>query len=601
MLQKIQLLTLVSALLLIVSCRQENNNSNNAGKKPEFSSHEYQQSFQERFNKEDTSFIIKPSAIENFDTLKYFYSAHEYKPMFLKNFEDTSFMDSVLVIFSKAEEQGLQPELFNYTLIKDEYTKSLAGGEAGYKHLANAELLISDAIIKYASHLRFGAVDPEKTFTDSYFLPVTDPAKREILKPLYVENVFDYLKESAPRNPQYKKLQGALLHFNDLAKLEWGLIPVTDRKFKPGDKSPVFKKITERLEQLGYLNKETIVTDRFDSVLVNPVKNFQKAHGLIDDGTIGKPTIDKLNTTPAEYIEKIKLSMERLRWSTYSDTSRYILVNIPDFYLHLIENGQEKFNIRVCTGKKKPANFEDRMKVYLKNHNWRSRPDNWETPQICGQVTHLVLNPTWTVPPSIIKEEIYRETIKDSLYLIKKNFKVFRNGKEVNAANVNLKKYSPNKVPYTFVQDPGAGNALGKIKFMFRNKFGIYLHDTPSRGPFSNSVRAVSHGCIRVEKPFQLAEYLLKGHSKWNIDYIKLETGFAVPDNTKIAEFKLKRSELRAGSSYGKSTDVRLEQNIPVFVDYYTAWVDDNGIVNFRSMFTGKTKFWQNLYSCRIN
>ncbi len=136
-------------------------------------------------------------------------------------------------------------------------------------------------------------------------------------------------------------------------KLEWTRIPVTEKKYKPGDKSPVFKLISERLEMLGYLNKGTGITDKFDSALVQPVKIFQKANGLIDDGTIGKPTIDKLNTTPAEYIEKIKLSMERLRWSTYPDSARYILVNIPDFYLHLIENGQEKFNIRVCTGRKK--------------------------------------------------------------------------------------------------------------------------------------------------------------------------------------------------------------------------------------------------------
>jgi len=592
--QKIYLLIFTIAQLINVSCRQESNNSYGAGTKPIFSSSEYRQSLQGRFIREDTSYIIKPSAVENFDTLKYFYSTREYKPVFIKNFEDTSFMDSVLVIFSKAEEHGLQPALYNFELIKDEYRKSLSGGESGYKHLANTELLISDAMIKYAAHLRFGAVDPGKIFTDSYFLPVPDSSKREILKPLYIENALDYLKESAPKSPQYKKLQAALVRFNELNKLEWERIPSTERKYKTGDKSPVFTKIAERLEALGYLNKGTIVTDKFDTALVAPVKLFQRCNGLIDDGTIGKPTIEKLNTTPAEYIEKIKLSMERLRWSTYPDSSRYILVNIPDFYLHLIENGQEKFNIKVCTGRKKPANFEERMKVYLKNHNWRSRPDDWETPQICGQVTHLVLNPTWTVPPSIIKEEIYREVVMDSAYLMKKNFKVFKNGKEVNVATVNLKKFSPNKIPYSFVQDPGAGNALGKIKFMFKNKFGIYLHDTPTRGPFSNSVRAVSHGCMRVEKPFQLAEYLLKGHSKWNIDYIKIETGFAVADNTKIAEFKQIRNELRRGSSYGKTTEVKLEQNIPVFVDYYTAWVDDNGIVNFRSDVYGKDKILSN-------
>jgi murein L,D-transpeptidase YcbB/YkuD len=591
MTQKFHILFLITALLSIVSCRQDKDGT---GNKIKFSSAAYQHSLQERFNKEDSSYILKPVIIENFDTLKYFYSTRDYEPLYIKDFEDTSFIYSVLGIISKAGEHGLQPAMYNYYLIKDEYLKSLAGGEIGYKHLANTEILISDALIKYAYHMRYGAVNPQKAFYDSYFLPVIDSAKREILKPLYTENVLEYIKQLAPKNPQYKKLQTALTHFNELNKQGWDKIPSTEKKYKPGDKSPIFNKIIERLETLGYLNKGTGITDKFDSVLVNPVKNFQRANGLIDDGTIGKPTIEKLNTTPAEYIEKIKLSLERLRWSTYADTSRYILVNIPDFYLHLIENGQEKFNIRVCTGRKKPANFYDRMKVYMKTHNWRNRPDDWETPQICGQVTHLVLNPTWTVPSSIIKEEIYHEVMKDSTYLLRKNFKVYKNGKEVSVESVNMKNYSPNKIPFSFVQDPGAGNALGKIKFMFVNRFGIYLHDTPTRGPFSNSVRAVSHGCIRVEKPFVLAEYLLKGHSKWNIDYVKIETGFAAPDNTKIAEFRLKRNELRRGSSYGKTTEVKLEQNIPVFVDYFTAWVDEFGIVNFRPDVYGKDKILKN-------
>jgi murein L,D-transpeptidase YcbB/YkuD len=122
------------------------------------------------------------------------------------------------------------------------------------------------------------------------------------------------------------------------------------------------------------------------------------------------------------------------------------------------------------------------------------------------------------------------------------------------------------------------------------NKFGVYLHDTPTRGPFSRSYRAVSHGCVRVEKPFQLAEFLLRNNSKWNLDYIKIETGFAVPDKTKVAEYKLIRSELRRNSSFGKTTEVKLEQHIPVFIDYFTAWVNDEGTVNFRNDVYDKDK-----------
>jgi murein L,D-transpeptidase YcbB/YkuD len=435
--------------------------------------------------------------------------------------------------------------------------------------------------LKYACHLRYGIVNPNKIFSESYFLPVVDSAKRDIFKPLYVENVLEYLKGLQPKNPQYKKLQAALVHFYNLSNTGW----------TPIKNNSQTSLIVERLASLGFIDTTKINTgnlNKKDSVFIRSIAKFQIANGLNGDGSIGQPTLEKLNVPVNEYIEKIKLSMERFRWSTYSDTTRYILVNIPDFRLHIIDQGKEQFEIKVCTGKKKPANYYERLKLYNKTR--RSRPDDWETPQICGEVSHLVLNPTWTVPQSIVKEEIFRESMKDSSYLQRKNFKVFRNGKQVNLADVNLKKYSPNKIPYSFVQDPGAGNALGKIKFMFMNKFGVYLHDTPTRGPFSRSYRAVSHGCVRVEKPFQLAEFLLRNNSKWNLDYIKIETGFAVPDKTKVAEYKLIRSELRRNSSFGKTTEVKLEQHIPVFIDYFTVWVNDEGTVNFRNDVYDKDK-----------
>lgn len=447
--------------------------------------------------------------------------------------------------------------------------------------MANAELLLSDAVLKYAYHLRYGVVNPNKIFPDSYYLPVIDSAKRDIFKPLYVENVFEYLNGLRPKNPQYQKLQTELKHFITLSNSRWEQIKNNSQ----------LDLIIERLVLLGFIDTTKINTgtlNKKDSIYIRAVANFQLANGLNGDGTIGQPTLDKLNVPVSEYLEKIKLSMERFRWTNYSDSSRYILVNIPDFRLHVFENGREQFEIKVCTGKKKPANYYERLKLY--NKTKRNRPDNWETPQISGEVSYLVLNPTWTVPPSIVKEEIFSESLKDSSYLQRKNFKVFRNGKPVNLADVDLKKYSPNKIPYSFVQDPGLGNALGKIKFMFINKFGVYLHDTPTRGPFSRSYRAVSHGCVRVEKPFQLAEFLLRNNSKWNLDYIKIETGFAIQDKTKVAAYNQIRSELRRNSSYGKTTEVKLNHNIPVFIDYFTAWVNDEGTLNFRNDVYDKDK-----------
>jgi murein L,D-transpeptidase YcbB/YkuD len=576
---KYQLFYLIAFVFLISACKSQNNKS--AGNIPDFSPADYQQSLQHRFNKEDSSFVIKSSDIEYFDSLKSFYSSRDFHPFLIKNFENTSTINPILDLFAKAWEHGIQPATYHLDLIKNEISKIAVGNADNYLHLANAELLLSDAVLKYACHLRYGVVNPNKIFSESYFLPVVDSAKRDIFKPLFVENVFEYLNSLQPKNPQYKKLQAALKHF----------ISLDSSSFAPIKNNSQINLIIEKLALLGFIDTtklNTGILNKKDSVFIRAVAKFQIANGLNGDGTIGQPTLEKLNVSQNEYVEKIKLSMERLRWSTYSDSSRYILVNIPDFRLHVIDKGQEQFEIKVCTGKKKPANYYERLKLYQKTK--RTKPDDWETPQICGQVSHLVLNPTWTVPTSIVKEEIFRESIKDSSYLQRKNFKVFKNGKPVNLAYVNLKKYSPNKIPFTFVQDPGLGNALGKIKFMFLNKFGVYLHDTPTRAPFSRSYRAVSHGCVRVEKPFQLAEFLLRNNSKWNLDYIKIETGFAVPDKTKVAEFKQVRNELRRNSSYGKTTEVKFEHSIPVFIDYFTVWVNDEGTLNFRNDVYDKDK-----------
>jgi len=171
---------------------------------------------------------------------------------------------------------------------------------------------------------------------------------------------------------------------------------------------------------------------------------------------------------------------------------------------------------------------------------------------------------------------------KDSLYLLKKNFKVFKNGREVAAAQVNSHELNSANIPYTIVQSPGYLNALGKIKFMFVNPFGIYLHDTPSKAAFNADNRAVSHGCVRVEKPLALSEFLLNHQSKWNIDYLKAEIGSPVGDRSKIQEFWKVRSELRRGASYGQTTEVKLEKKVQLYIDYYTAWIDKDGNINFR-------------------
>ncbi len=520
--------------------------------------------------------------------MNYFYSQRNYQPLFIKSFEEKAFLDSLLAILGKADEHGLNPELYNFTQIKEEYSNSIRNTTQKperYQHLANTEQLVCNAILKYAYHMRYGVLDPKVIFLDSYYMPIPDSSKRDLFQPLRQNNVIQYLTNIQPKNIKYKNLQDALKYFKSIEVHEWQKIPVPASKLKFGDIDSSLIKIEARLQTLGFIDKSEVNINNFisyDSLFAEQIKKYQWANGLTSDGVINKSTIAKINREPQEYINKIKVSLERIRWFDYSDTARYVLVNIPEYRLYVIENGKEVFDITVCTGRKRYASFAKQYLFYKENKHWQNKPEDWETPVLYSQLSHLVLNPTWTVPFSIMREEIVSKIKRDSTYLEKANFRVYKNGSRIDPAEVQLSDFAQGDIPYTIIQDPGAGNALGKIKFMFDNPFGVYLHDTPTRAPFKYENRAVSHGCVRVEKPLQLAEYLLDNNSKWNIDYLKIEIGTRVNDKSIVEEFKQKRSELRKNASYGNTTDVKLNKTIPLFIDYYTAWVDENGIVNLR-------------------
>jgi murein L,D-transpeptidase YcbB/YkuD len=521
----------------------------------------------------DTLSIVFETCGKDLDTIKYFYSTQNIKPIFLKSFESQEFVDSLLNILEKADEHGLNPETYHYSIIKGEFYELLKPNlesNKRYFYLANAELLIADAILKYSSHMRHGVFNPREIYPDSYFIPIKDSLNKQLFEPFKQNHIIQYLYNIQPKSDKYKKLQSSLKRFESLKNMEWITIPIPNKKIGLGQSFDHIDLVTSRLITLGFLDTNKVKLKDFtlyDSLLVEPIKNFQKANGFNGDGVIDKSTIERLNITPEEYLDKIKLTLERFRWIDYSDIARYILVNIPDFKLSAVENRKELFNIVVCAGRK----------------------GEWETPNLYGEISYLVLNPTWSVPKSIIQEEIVSGLRKDSLYLKKRNFKVYKSGQRVSLDGLTARDLSSSK-QYTVIQDPGLGNALGKIKFMFNNPFGVYLHDTPTRAPFKYVNRAVSHGCVRVEKPIQFAEYLLANNSRWTTDYIKIEIGQKVEDQNIVAEFTNKRSDLRNNFSYGVTTEVRFDNKIPLFIDYYTVWVDEGGIFNLRDDVYGRDK-----------
>ena len=264
-----------------------------------------------------------------------------------------------------------------------------------------------------------------------------------------------------------------------------------------------------------------------DSVLVRAVEHFQTRHGLDADGVIGPAFLREVNVPPAERMRTLTVNMERMRWLPERQPANALVVNIPDFRLHVFEGDSEVFNMKIVVG-----------------------ATATHTVIFADTLTEVVMSPTWTVPMSITRKEILPALRKNPSYLRTHNMKI-----------IGGTKTAP-----VIQQQPGPDNALGRVKFLFPNRFNIYMHDTPARGMFALEKRAFSHGCIRLAEPKRLADYLLRDDPEWP------------PARIEKVMFS------------GHETTVALKQPRPVFVLYFTAWVDHEGVLNFRDDVYGHDK-----------
>jgi murein L,D-transpeptidase YcbB/YkuD len=283
----------------------------------------------------------------------------------------------------------------------------------------------------------------------------------------------------------------------------------------------VITQIKERLITEGDLAPGD-TTSIFDTTMANAVKSFQHRHGFKEDGVIGNTVMNEMNRPVEEYIRKILINMERIRWVPDRPTTDFLLVNIPEFRLHAYEKGKYKFSMDVVVG--------------TAVHN---------TVIFNGSLKYIVFSPYWNVPPSILKNEILPALRRNKNYLAS-------HGMEWHGNAVR--------------QRPGPSNALGLVKFLFPNSYNIYMHDTPAKDLFNESKRTFSHGCIRLSQPKKLAEFLLRADPGWNDD------------------------KITNAMNGGKELYITLKEPVPVFIGYFTAWVDHNGQLNFRDDVYGHDK-----------
>lgn len=266
--------------------------------------------------------------------------------------------------------------------------------------------------------------------------------------------------------------------------------------------------------------------------------------------------------TKTETERILKVNLERLRWKNKPTEDRYVLVNIPDYGLKVIDHDTSVLSMKVCVGEGRNKGNEEKLDGYGEGDKVQDVPFSRETPQLNSEINSVQVNPVWNIPQSIASNEIIVEAAADRYYLANKNINVYENGKKVeNPETINWSSVSKNNLRYSFKQQPGGSNSLGKIKFLFPNKSSVYLHDTPAQAPFKQKMRAVSHGCVRLEKPLDLAHVLFGDGEDY--DLIQKEMQDSIP----------------------KARTLSLPQKVPVYITYVTCWAENGKLVYRRDVY----------------
>ena len=320
-------------------------------------------------------------------------------------------------------------------------------------------------------------------------------------------------------NQSYKLLKEQLAKYDAIAKQGgWPQIPTTKKTLKKGMSDPAIALIKKRLQITGDMpGKDS--SQLFNDTLENAVRTFQQRMGYTPTGQISSGLVKDMNVPAMQRLEQIVMNMGRMRWMPEPSSGNLILVNIPEFVLHVYEGKQKAWDMNVVVGKE--------------GHN---------TMMFSGDLNQIVFSPYWNVPPSIVKKEILPKLASNPGYLESQDMEQV--GTEDGLPKIR--------------QRPGDKNSLGRVKFLFPNSFNIYFHDTPAKSLFGQDKRAFSHGCIRLSEPEKMAEYLLRNNPEWT------------PEKINDAMYS------------GNEQTVRLKKPVPVIITYYTAWVDDNGQLNFR-------------------
>lgn len=464
------------------------------------------------------SFLSKYSSFKEYKAdIKKFYSDRKYSFAWFDNRGIIEQSDNLYHRVKETKNEGSgNGEL---TIPYEQRFDELMNRPNRKKNRDELELMLTSQYFKLANDVWKGLSDKDVKRL-GWFIPKKKVSYAAFLDSL-LKSPEDEFLEKEPVNAQYEALRKQLIRYKELDSVAGTVsIPAPKKALKTGDSSAIIPLIRTRLVQLGDLsndNKQNI----YDSELERGVVSFQQRHGLKDDGKIGKEMVDELNVPIRKRIQTLLVNMERTRWVPveYTSSPLHILVNIPEYKLHLYEGDKETWSCNVVVGEE-----ENKTVVFR------------------GVLNNIVFSPHWNIPESIVKEEILPEIEKDPSYLEKQDLEI--TGEKDGIPVIR--------------QKPGKENSLGLVKFMFPNTHNIYLHDSPAKELFNRNERAFSHGCVRVSEPVKLAATLLRDQPEWT--------------DQRIDE----------AMHSGEEKWVKLKTKVPVVIAYFTAWVDSSGKINFR-------------------
>jgi murein L,D-transpeptidase YcbB/YkuD len=433
----------------------------------------------------------------------------------------------IFMLSKTAEEEGLFP--------KDYYVKKLQAYETNKQTLTSEkriayDILMTKAVRKYLRHLACGKVNPIAVYQTWQLTRNPFDTNRLLSGGISGDSVSSIVEMARPQHTMYKKLRTAWRIINEYPEEKEFKIIDTLLKIRRRDTSDVLPYIKRKLIYWKDMAPRDSLSNIFDRRTYAAVIKFQKRHGLVPDGVISKSTIKQLNYSLDQRKGQIQANLERWRWFPHDMGKHYVLLNIPGYLLSVVKDGDTLEQKRIVVGKSVR-----------------------KSPVVSSAFSNIILNPTWTVPPTIIARDLVPDATNNRGYFAAKNITIYRGGKVIKPEDwipAQAKKYR-------YIQKPGDDNSLGNVKFNYPSRFMVYLHDTNHKEMFIMHNRNYSSGCIRVENPLPLAAHMLNDSIKWPLDSIK-----------KVVDTK-------------KTTSITLKEKINIHALYWTAW-SENGQLIFR-------------------